>query len=37
MVTETLEAVVQMIIDYRRESRSHPVPVGGTDSVFSGN
>ena len=37
MIKEDLEAVVQMIIDYRRQARSHPVPVGGADSVFSGN
>ncbi len=37
MVKEDLESVVQMIIDYRRTSRSHPVPVGGADSAFSGN
>ena len=37
MIKEDLEAVVQMIIDYRRQSRSHPVPVGGPDSVFESN
>lgn len=37
MIKEDLETVVQMIIDYRRQSRSHPVPVGGPDSVFEDN
>jgi len=37
MVKEDMEAVVQRIVDYRRQSKSHPVPVGGPDSVFDGN
>jgi flagellar protein FlbD len=34
MVKEDMESVVQRIVDYRRLSRSHPVPVGGPNNAF---
>ncbi len=34
MIREELEAVVRLIIEYRRQSRSHPVPCGGPSNVF---
>ncbi len=34
MVKEDMESVVQKIVEYRRLSRSHPVPVGGPDNAF---
>ncbi|MBU0742404.1 flagellar FlbD family protein [bacterium] len=37
MVKEDMESVVQRIVDYRRLSCSHPVPVGGPDNVFDSN
>lgn len=37
MVKEDMETVVQRIVDYRHQSRSHPVPVGGPDNAFDGN
>ena len=36
MVREDLEDVVRMVTDFRRQSRSHPVPVGGVGNVFEG-
>jgi len=36
MVTESVEDVVRLSVDYRRQSRSHPVPTGGPGSVFDG-
>lgn len=37
MVKEDMETVVQKIVEYRKLSRSHPVPVGGPDNAFDGN
>ncbi len=34
MVKEGLEEIVDRVIGYRRKSSSHPVPVGGSGSVF---
>jgi len=36
MVQESLEEIVQLTIKYRKLSRSHPVPTGGSGSVFEG-
>ena len=35
MVKEELEDVIRSVLDFRRNTRSHPVPVGGESSVFS--
>lgn len=37
MVKESMEVVVQKIVEYRRLSKSHPVPVGGPDNAFNVN
>jgi flagellar protein FlbD len=34
MVREDLEAVIRAVLEFRKTTRSHPVPVGGTGSVF---
>ena len=34
MVRETLDELVQAVLAFRKTTRSHPVPVGGTGSVF---
>jgi len=34
MVKEALDDIVERIVTYRRKSVSHPVPVGGSGSVF---
>ncbi len=36
MVTETVEEIVRLAIEFRLQSRSHPVPTGGQGSVFEG-
>ncbi len=36
MVKETLDDVIRLSIEFRQKSRSHPVPTGGTGSVYEG-
>jgi flagellar protein FlbD len=36
MVKESLDTVVQSVLKFREKSRSHPVPAGGSGSVFEG-
>ncbi len=36
MVKESMDDVVRLAIDFRRKSKSHPVPAGGQGSVFEG-
>ena len=36
MVRENMDEVVRMVMEFRRQSRSHPVPVGGAGNVFGG-
>ena len=36
MVLETLEDIVQKVVEFRNTTRSHPVPTGGEGSVFTG-
>ncbi len=36
MVLEDLDTVVQRTLEYRGKTRSYPVPVGGSGSVFEG-
>lgn len=37
MVKETLDDIVRLALEFRRRSRSHPVPTGGQGSVFEGD
>jgi flagellar protein FlbD len=36
MVLEELDEVVQRAVSYRSRARIHPIPTGGTGSVFEG-
>ncbi len=36
MVLEDLDTVVELAIAFRGKTRSHPVPSGGSGSVFEG-
>jgi flagellar protein FlbD len=36
MVLEDLGEVVQRAVSYRNRARVHPIPTGGTGSVFEG-
>jgi len=37
MVSETMEEIVRLALEYRLKSRSHPVPAGGQGSIFEGD
>lgn len=37
MVKESLDDLVTLVLKYRSKSRSHPVPAGGSGSVFEGS
>lgn len=37
MVRETMEDIVGRTVEYRRRSRSHPVPTGGLGSAYEGS
>ncbi len=36
MVLEDLDAVIDMVVGFRKQARAYPVPAGGTGSVFEG-